>query len=64
MPPRRPVYTGRCRCTAPEAFLRTVKGLTESKDAVFGRVCGDNYQDFALVNRSKVLPKCTVTHKP
>ncbi|CAE6535112.1 unnamed protein product, partial [Rhizoctonia solani] len=30
-----------------DAFLRTVKGLIESKDADIEKICGDNYQDFA-----------------
>ncbi|KAG8768179.1 hypothetical protein FRC12_005731 [Ceratobasidium sp. 428] len=30
-----------------EAFLRTVKGLIESKDADIEKICADNYQDFA-----------------
>ncbi|KAJ7284017.1 rsec15 [Mycena rebaudengoi] len=29
-----------------EAFLRTVQGLIESKDADIEKICGDNYQDF------------------
>jgi exocyst complex component 6 len=29
-----------------EVFLRTVKGLIESKDAEIEKICGDNYQDF------------------
>ncbi|KAJ7929967.1 rsec15 [Mycena leptocephala] len=29
-----------------EAFLRTVQGLIESKDAEIEKICGDNYQDF------------------
>ncbi|KAJ7682603.1 rsec15 [Mycena polygramma] len=29
-----------------EAFLRTVQGLIESKDANIEQICGDNYQDF------------------
>jgi len=29
-----------------EAFLRTVQGLIESKDAEIERICGENYQDF------------------
>ncbi|QRV87739.1 exocyst complex component Sec15 [Ceratobasidium sp. AG-Ba] len=30
-----------------DAFLRTAKGLIESKDADIEKICGDNYQDFA-----------------
>ncbi|KAH7343400.1 exocyst complex component, sec15 subunit [Rhizoctonia solani] len=30
-----------------DAFLRTVKGLIESKDGDIEKICGDNYQDFA-----------------
>ncbi|KAG8716234.1 hypothetical protein FRC11_006628 [Ceratobasidium sp. 423] len=30
-----------------DTFLRTVKGLIESKDADIEKICGDNYQDFA-----------------
>ncbi|KAF7301857.1 Rsec15 protein [Mycena indigotica] len=29
-----------------EAFLRTVQGLIESKDADIEKICGENYQDF------------------
>lgn len=29
-----------------EAFLRTVQGLVESKDAEIEKICADNYQDF------------------
>ncbi|TFK55453.1 rsec15 [Heliocybe sulcata] len=29
-----------------EAYLRTVQGLIESKDAEIERICGENYQDF------------------
>ena len=29
-----------------EAFLRTIQGLIESKDAEIERICGDNYQEF------------------
>ncbi|KAG8679970.1 hypothetical protein FRC08_016620, partial [Ceratobasidium sp. 394] len=30
-----------------DAFLKTVNGLIESKDADIEKICGDNYQDFA-----------------
>ena len=29
-----------------EAFLRTIQGLIESKDAEIEKICSDNYQDF------------------
>jgi hypothetical protein len=29
-----------------EAFLRSVQGLIEAKDAEIEKICGDNYQDF------------------
>jgi hypothetical protein len=29
-----------------DAFLRSVQGLIESKDAEIEKICGDNYQDF------------------
>jgi exocyst complex component 6 len=29
-----------------EAFLRTIQGLIESKDAEIERICGENYQEF------------------
>ncbi|KAL0949336.1 hypothetical protein HGRIS_009408 [Hohenbuehelia grisea] len=29
-----------------DAFLRTVQGLVESKDAEIEKICGENYQDF------------------
>lgn len=29
-----------------DAFLRTLKGLIEAKDAEIEKICGDNYQDF------------------
>ncbi|TFK71800.1 exocyst complex component, sec15 subunit [Pluteus cervinus] len=29
-----------------DAFLRTVQGLVEAKDAEIEKICGDNYQDF------------------
>ncbi|KAG6903461.1 hypothetical protein C0995_005484 [Termitomyces sp. Mi166 len=29
-----------------EVFLRTVRGLIDSKDAEIEKICGDNYQDF------------------
>ncbi|PFH51362.1 hypothetical protein AMATHDRAFT_40154 [Amanita thiersii Skay4041] len=29
-----------------DAYLRTIQGLIESKDAEIERICGDNYQDF------------------
>ncbi|THH31298.1 hypothetical protein EUX98_g2874 [Antrodiella citrinella] len=36
------IYTGRQQ----DAYLRTLQGLVESKDAEIQTICGDNYQEF------------------